>query len=595
MKLLLPCVLALAAAPAPAQSPQADRVEQTPAVIVSPSTVHSAIDRGLRFVRAGQDLATGRYGTGVADTAAVLVAMAESPRKYRLEDGPFISQGVDYLLGMKQAGGLIHDAGLEQPVDQVFQTLLAGYALEAVEMPGYSGEQAPLLDALHAAAAERAGDDYSGLHAFARSSGGPLPAAVVAELLAGQAESGAFGDDLALAGQVRTLQRLTATWSTLREAEVQPATDVSALPDYAELSRTEALAAMRRGAAYLVSSEAMETPGRWGSMGHADPGITAMVVGALATLPEPRGEAVDTAIEAGVEWLLSLQKDDGSIHAGQLQNYVTSAAVMAFATLGWERLDEPIGRARTYLTQLQADEGEGYAPSHRYYGGVGYGGDERPDMSNLQMAVEALAAAGADGDDPAMQKALEFLQRSQNRKESNDLVVESPEGDIVPGDDGGGTYTPGNSKAGFVVLEDGTRVARSYGSMTFALLKSYLLAGLSKDDPRVQAAYGWIQQNYTLEKNPGFDASADPGAAYQGLFYYFLAMSRALELMGDDVLVTSDGTRHDWRSELTGRLASMQLPDGSWVNRNSARWYEGNPTLATAYALQCLGPVLTRE
>ena len=69
-------------------------------------------------------------------------------------------------------------------------------------------------------------------------------------------------------------------------------------------------------------------------------------------------------------------------------------------------------------------------------------------------------------------------------------------------------------------------------------------------------------------------------------------MSRALELFDNDMVVTPDGQEHDWRSEMSGRLASMQLPDGSWVNRNSQRWYEGNPTLATAYALQCLGPIV---
>ncbi|MFN9706258.1 MAG: hypothetical protein ACK595_15730 [Planctomycetota bacterium] len=41
--------------------------------------------------------------------------------------------------------------------------------------------------------------------------------------------------------------------------------------------------------------------------------------------------------------------------------------------------------------------------------------------------------------------------------------------------------------------------------MTYALLKSYTLAGVPGDDARVQAAVKWIQENWTLAVNPGAD------------------------------------------------------------------------------------------
>ena len=255
-----------------------------------------------------------------------------------------------------------------------------------------------------------------------------------------------------------------------------------------------------------------------------------------------------------------------------------------------------IEKARAFLTQLQADEGEGYSEGDLYYGGIGYGGDERPDLSNLQMALEALAASGTEKGDPAFQRALQFLERTQNRSESNDVRLERGGDVIVPGDDGGAGYAPGDSKAGFATLPDGTKVPRSYGSMTYALLKGFLLAGLPKDDPRMQAAWEWIQANYTLDVNPGFEHSADPTAGYQGLFYYFLAMARALDLYGQDVIADADGAKHDWRAELSGRLAAMQRrDDGSWVNENSPRWWEGNPVLATSYALLALESALPGE
>ena len=174
--------------------------------------------------------------------------------------------------------------------------------------------------------------------------------------------------------------------------------------------------------------------------------------------------------------------------------------------------------------------------------------------------------------------------RGQRVEEAADLAAPG----VELGDDGGGVYMPGDSKAGFVELADGTRVPRSYGSMTYALLKGYLFAGLPKDDPRVAAAWEWLRKNWTLDVNPGFEASSDPQAAYQGLFYYFYTMARALDLYGEEVVVDAAGREHRWREELAGRLLAMQRPDGSWVNGNSPRWWEGNPVLATAYAMLTL-------
>ena len=44
---------------------------------------------------------------------------------------------------------------------------------------------------------------------------------------------------------------------------------------------------------------------------------------------------------------------------------------------------------------------------------------------------------------------------------------------------------------------------RSLGAMTYGGLKSFLYAGVKKDDPRVQGAVKWIRAHYTLEENPG--------------------------------------------------------------------------------------------
>ncbi|MFH1999976.1 MAG: prenyltransferase/squalene oxidase repeat-containing protein [Planctomycetota bacterium] len=295
-------------------------------------------------------------------------------------------------------------------------------------------------------------------------------------------------------------------------------------------------------------------------------------------------------MKPGLEYLVSLQKDDGSIYQTGLANYVTSAAIMALTEAKDENYKKAIEAARDFLIVLQADEGEGYSlEEDAFFGGMGYGGDERPDLSNTQMSVEALRTAGLDVEHDAFKKAVQFLQKCQNLTEVNPTRIWiSPTRQVVAGNDGGGIYQPGDSKADLDEIEKGVYVARSYGSMTYALIKSYLLAGLDPKDQRVQAAVRWIKSHYSLDENPGFKPENDPDASQQGLYYYYLTMARALQALGVEEIESPDGAIHPWRQELRETLLSLQREDGSWLNHRSPRWFEGNPVLATAYALLVL-------
>jgi len=148
--------------------------------------------------------------------------------------------------------------------------------------------------------------------------------------------------------------------------------------------------------------------------------------------------------------------------------------------------------------------------------------------------------------------------------------------------DGGFYYTiaaGGASMAG--TTEQGG--LRSYASMTYAGLKSMLYAGVGPEDPRVKAALSWIQKHYTLTENPGMDQS--------GLYYYYHTFAKALDAMGQPVIQAVDGTQHQWKSDLQNQLLKVQQPNGSWVNP-TPRWMEGDPHLATAYALLALAYTL---
>ena len=195
------------------------------------------------------------------------------------------------------------------------------------------------------------------------------------------------------------------------------------------------------------------------------------------------------------------------------------------------------------------------------------------------MALDALHDAGLKPDDPAFAAAVKFATRCQNSSETNDQPW--------AGDDGGFIYTPangGNSPAGEFQIA-GRRMLRSYGSMTYAGLKSMIYAGLSHDDSRVKAAWDWISKNFTVDENPGMEALG-PENAQGGLYYYFYTMARALSAYGQPVIVDPQGNRHDWRMALIRKAATLQRPDGSFVGQR--KWMEDNPVLVTAYTVMVL-------
>ena len=332
-----------------------------------------------------------------------------------------------------------------------------------------------------------------------------------------------------------------------------------------------------------------------------DPAITGFGLLALQTKPKQlRSEPEQAAIDSGLRWLLQQQNEDGS-YGREVQNYTTSVVVGALSRWPDPAAKAVLARAQKYIVMCQNAEQGGYQRSDRDYGSIGYasGSNLRGDLSNLSFAIQALRESGMPANHEALQKALVFLQRTQNLKSVNDFAgkVSDPDRagqsiDVAAGDDGGAAYYPGNSAAGYIVQPDGKSNPRSYGSMTYALLKSYTLCGIGGADPRVQAAVKWIENNWTLAENPGFDPRMGATARYQGLFYYYMVLAQALDMVGVQTVTTAaaDGKtgQVQWREALRDKLESMQLESGSWLNDKNQRWMEGYDVLCTCYALVAL-------
>ncbi len=323
------------------------------------------------------------------------------------------------------------------------------------------------------------------------------------------------------------------------------------------------------GQQYLVKSQ--NDDGSW-----SDPKVLGITALAVNSLLESGMSPTEPAVQKGLDFLMQYTQKDGGIYHpdSRHKNYETGITLMALVEANRDgQFDQQIKAAQKFLLGLQWDEDEGLSESDPAYGGAGYGGHSRPDMSNTQFFLEALQKSGLSVDDPAFQKALVFVSRSQNLDtEHND----TPFADRV--NDGGFYYTPaagGSSQAG-TTPEGGLR---SYASMTYAGLKSYLYAGVSKDDQRVKAATSWLQKHYSVEENPGM--------GQQGLFYYYQVFAKTFSVLGTEKFETASGESHDWRLDLANQLSETQRSDGSWVNE-ADRWYEGDPALVTAYSLMAL-------
>jgi len=123
------------------------------------------------------------------------------------------------------------------------------------------------------------------------------------------------------------------------------------------------------------------------------------------------------------------------------------------------------------------------------------------------------------------------------------------------------------------------------GAMTYAGVKSYIYAGVSKNDPRVKAAWDWIRGHYTVAEHPGMGDTS--------LYYYYHTMAKTLDVYGQKKVQDTKGQSHDWQHDLAAQLAAAQHPDGSWFSSNS-RYWENQPGLVTSYSLITLSYCLKK-
>jgi squalene-hopene/tetraprenyl-beta-curcumene cyclase len=352
--------------------------------------------------------------------------------------------------------------------------------------------------------------------------------------------------------------------------------------------RNEVKIALDKGLAWLNAHQ--NDDGSWSTPDH--PALTALPL--LAFQREPTGRYTSEApdfLKKGYGFLRGNAKPDGGIYNAGLSNYNTSVALMALLAKN-EPADEPlIESARKFIAGQQASD----LAKPELNGGFGYGPTgtspkrQHPDLDNTVVSLEALRAYAkarpttelAAGKDLNWQAAIDFVSRCQNLSATN----KEPWASDDPANKGGFIYYPGFSNAGEQELPGGRKALRSYGTISYAGLLSFIYAELPKDDQRVVAALDWLKKNYTLEENPGMGQA--------GLYYYLHLATKGLASAGIDTLETGGGKKADWTRDIATRLMNLQKTDGSWMN-DTARWMEKDPVLVTSYGVMTLEIIYNR-
>jgi squalene-hopene/tetraprenyl-beta-curcumene cyclase len=251
-------------------------------------------------------------------------------------------------------------------------------------------------------------------------------------------------------------------------------------------TRQELMKSMSSAAAYLRAQQSAE-----GTF-DANPGVSAVAAAALLRQPGvPKEMLMDAGGKRALDAIVKLAKPDGGIYDKIVPHYITAVSVMALVA-GGRPQDKPlIEKGRAYLAEHIWDEGEGVKPNDKWYGGIGYGGSDpnrRADIISLEYALRAMKEAELPANDAAWEKAIKFLQRTQNNSETNDQGWASNDRwlRLLPR-----------------LHVSQRRRYQSYGSATYAGVISYAWANVKKDDARVQAVLKWVRDNYTVDENPG--------------------------------------------------------------------------------------------
>ena len=336
--------------------------------------------------------------------------------------------------------------------------------------------------------------------------------------------------------------------------------------------------AIGRGRTWLEAHQDAKS-GAWGKPDQ--PALTAMAL--LAMMGDPAVTENKPVVQSGHErkayaFIRSQAKADGGIYGRGLAVYNTALCLSCLLLDDNEKSQALVPAAKRFLqnhksgSRLRVESGDASEEG---------AGDGRPDFSrtldSLRQFQADLKTVPSGGKDPSgldLEAAIKFVQRCQNPSNSG----ENPPSGVDPKDPADATAVPPEKPA--VDSGPAGKVAlRHSGVLSYDAMLSLIYDPLEIDDSRVDAFLDWLDDNYTIDENPGLGG--------QGMFYFYHSIAKVLTIRKIDRLKLKNGTEIDWRTDLAHKILSAQQKDGSWVNANG-RWWENDPVLVSAYAMLAL-------
>jgi squalene-hopene/tetraprenyl-beta-curcumene cyclase len=327
---------------------------------------------------------------------------------------------------------------------------------------------------------------------------------------------------------------------------------------------------------------------------------------ALAAQAGPSPEAVNAAIDRGVDYLLRSQNRDGSwgvdlherVDHMDLRDGPCALAMYTLLKCGVTREHPAIQRGLAFLLESKPHHtyslgmqlhvlGALQDPAHKrrmeellkhlldlhQTGGWDYPPFGRPDLSNTQVASLGVRAAHSAGLEVPRSIWGELVDDALRYQEQ---PVEIP---------GAGQQPKEKRRMAGFGYEQGWGAS---ASMTTAGLT---ILGIASEDPaRVDHRYdakiaearalalNWLEQHYSVEANPGGEA---------GWHYYYLY---GLERVGAFTGLDRIGD-HAWYQDGAAQLLKEQRPDGGWRTDGRAMW----PVAPLANPNTCFGLLFLRR
>lgn len=333
------------------------------------------------------------------------------------------------------------------------------------------------------------------------------------------------------------------------------------------------------GIAYLREQQ---KDGKW--LNH--PGVTSLCLLAMVECHRNYNRHDGPWMRNPIDYLIKSQHKDGAIYddtsRAPTKNYCTSLAIITLAATKNPIYKEVINKGKNFLMKIQADEGEGYDKEKDiHFGGIGYGGDQRPDLSNLHIALEAVTVAGLNKDHDLFKKALVFVERCQDSEKNTLFDTGTSSGGFAYSADIPTNKNLPTDKSKENNNHNEKNVIVPYGSMTFAGIRSLIFCNVDFDDEKFKESLKWVENNFSVKKHPGMLKSQT------SIYYYYFTLAKTFHLIEKNNPKVLKDKNLNWKSVLAEEILSRQQKDGSWINTEK-KYMEGVPVLCTAYAINAL-------